>query len=392
MSKFETLFGGLSVDEFMRDYWQKKPLFVKQALPGFQSYLSGDELAGLALEEEVESRLVIEKDGTEPWQVIHGPLQESAFSGLPESHWTLLVQEVNRHLPEVAGLLSHFDFIPAWRVDDVMISYAEDQGSVGPHTDNYDVFLIQAEGKRRWQVSSQQVTEDDLIPGIAMRIMRQFDAEQEWLLEPGDMLYLPPNVPHYGVAQGNCMTYSVGFRAPTSIGMWQHYQEYIGQLVSEFFYQDPDLKATSRPGLIDNQARDRIREIIHSMPQADDLIDDWFGRFITEPMRGSGPYLPDKPMNALDFEQAMEEQGVCYRSEDTRFAYYDNEDGFRLYINGDVYDESGLTKELAVLIADHRQFNADMLAPFVADSKGELLADFYNRGYLYFLDGDDAED
>lgn len=335
MSQAEILFGSLSTEDFMRDYWQKKPLFVKQALPGFRSLLSGDELAGLALEEDVESRLVIEKGGTEPWQVIHGALDESLFTTLPESHWTLLVQEVNRHVPEVAKLLGRFDFIPSWRLDDIMVSYAEDQGSVGPHTDNYDVFLIQAEGKRRWQISSQQVTDEDLIPDIGMRIMGNFVSEQEWILEPGDMLYLPPNVPHHGVALGDCITYSVGFRAPTRTGMWQHYQDYISESVTDEFYRDPDLQATKRPGLISSQARDRIRELIRSLPHEDELIDDWFGHFISEPMRGSGPYPPEILLDARGFEQAMQQASICYRSEDTRFAYFDDENGFRLYINGE---------------------------------------------------------
>lgn len=391
MSQAEIVFGGLSMDDFMRDYWQKKPLFVKQALPGFQPFLSGDELAGLALEDEVESRLVIEKDGTEPWQVIHGPLDESRFASLPESHWTLLVQEVNRHVPEVATLLDRFNFIPAWRLDDIMVSYAEDQGSVGPHTDNYDVFLIQAEGKRRWQISSQQVTDADLIPDIGMRIMGNFEPEQEWVLEPGDMLYLPPNVPHHGVALGNCMTYSVGFRAPTRTGMWQHYQEYISESASEAFYADPDLQATQRPGLISSQVRDRIREIIRSLPQEDELIDDWFGRFISEPMRGSGPCPPETPLDAGGFEQAMQQAGICYRSEDTRFAYFDDKNGFRLYINGERIRHPGLTKELGGYIADYRQYHYGMLTPFFEAGQGAFLSDLYNQGYLYLiLDEDDT--
>lgn len=392
MSQSEVLFGSLSMEDFMRDYWQKKPLVVKQALPGFRSFFSGDELAGLALEEDVESRLVIEKDATEPWQVIHGPLDESVFATLPESHWTLLVQEVNRHVPEVAELFGRFDFIPSWRLDDIMVSYAEDQGSVGPHTDNYDVFLIQAEGKRRWQISSQQVTDEDLIPDIGMRIMRNFVPEQEWVLEPGDMLYLPPNVPHHGVALGNCITYSVGFRAPARTGMWQHYQDHIRESVTNDFYRDPDLQATKQPGLISSQARDRIRELIRSLPQDDGLIDNWFGHFISEPMRGSGPYPPETPLGARGFEQALRQTGICYRSEDTRFAYFDDENGFRLYINGQQIRHPSLTKELGAFVADYRQYDYTTLAPFFEGGQGALLSDLYNQGYLYFdMDEDDAD-
>ena len=392
MNRPDTFLGGISPEEFLRDYWQKKPLLIRQALPGFTPHFSADELGGLALEEEVESRLVIEKDGSEPWQVIHGPLEEELFTTLPPSHWTLLVQEVNRHVPEVSDLFELFDFIPAWRLDDIMVSYAEDQGSVGPHTDNYDVFLIQAEGKRHWQISEQSVTEADLIPDIAMRIMADFQSEQEWLLEPGDMLYLPPNIPHHGVAQGECMTYSVGFRAPAKTGLWQHYVDSTCASVTEELYRDRDLTATESPGLIDLKARQRIRDLIRSMPTTDEDIDSWFGGFITEPMRGLGP-MPLEPAESLQtFISLLEQHGECWRSEDTRYAYFDDEQGFRLYIHGEEVQEPRLTPQLGRLIADQRHYSLEQMQPYLQTPQADWLCKLYNAGYLFFPNYDDDTD
>lgn len=390
----ETLLGGLTPEAFLRDYWQKRPLLIRQALPGFRSHLSGDELAGLSLEPEVESRLVIEKDGERPWQVIHGPQDEAVYGELPDNHWTLLVQEVNRHLPEVAELFDLFAFIPAWRLDDIMVSYAEDQGSVGPHVDNYDVFLLQAEGTRRWQISAQQqVNDEDLIPDIEMRIMREFHAEEEWLLEPGDMLYLPPNVPHYGVAQGECITYSVGFRAPTVQQMWSHYLEYLLQHIPDRFYTDPDLQASNHPGRIDGQAMDKVRELIRVLPTDDARIDDWFGRFITDPVRGVGPEPLDPPLQAEELRKLLRDGETLYRSEETRFAYFESPDGPHLYINGQRVDAPGSTEpELLRLIADRRHYDMDDLSPYLTGPNLDFLMQMCNQGYLGWLEEIDDGD
>ena len=176
---------------FLQHYWQQKPLLIRQALANDAlPTLSPDELAGLACETDIESRLILEKDGPHPWQLENGPFDAERFASLPESHWTLLVQDVDKFVPQVAELLQWFRFVPDWRIDDVMISYAIDQGSVGPHVDNYDVFLLQIHGRRRWRISTQPIADDNFIPDIPLNILQQFDAEQEWLLEPGDMLYL----------------------------------------------------------------------------------------------------------------------------------------------------------------------------------------------------------
>jgi 50S ribosomal protein L16 3-hydroxylase len=204
------MLGGLALDHFLSDYWQRKPLLIRAAFPDFEPPLDGGELAGLALEAEVESRLISGRVGG-TWTLRHGPFEEHDFLRAPEHDWTLLVQDVEKHVPECAWIIDAFACLPAWRLDDLMVSYAAPGGSVGPHVDAYDVFLLQGEGQRRWQIG-EPGTGRAMAHG-ALRQLADFEARDEWLLGPGDMLYLPPGVPHYGVAETACTTWSIGLRA-----------------------------------------------------------------------------------------------------------------------------------------------------------------------------------
>jgi 50S ribosomal protein L16 3-hydroxylase len=210
--------GGLSPRQFLDRHWQKEPLVVRGAFAGFKDPFTPDELAGLACEPGVDSRLVLQKGGRRPWQVTRGPQKSSALRKLPPTHWTLLVESMDRHSPEVAALASAFPFLPRWRMDDVMISLAPEHGTVDAHTDSYDVFLIQGPGRRRWEVDRRSVPENR--PGLDLRILKRFEAQDSWILEPGDMLYVPPGVGHRGVTVPGdadiALTYSVGFRSPSS--------------------------------------------------------------------------------------------------------------------------------------------------------------------------------
>ena len=205
---------GMTQQEFLDQYWQKKPLVIRQAFPDFKSVISPNELAGLAGEPRIESRLVIEKGVGGAWQLIDGPFSDKDFSVLPKTHWTLLVQDIDKHVPETREILMPFSFIPNWRFDDLMVSFAPKQGSVGAHTDGYDVFLLQGMGKRKWQVSAGPLHKPALLENVDIQVLADFEPAQEWLLEPGDILYLPPHYGHHGVAMEDCMTFSIGFRAP----------------------------------------------------------------------------------------------------------------------------------------------------------------------------------
>jgi len=245
-------FGKISEQEFLADYWQKKPLLIKQALPNFISPIAPDELAGLSLEEEFESRLITGSTTNQQWSLTQGPFSETTFETLPEKEWTLLVQGVDRQLDEIHDLIQHFDFIPRWRFDDVMISYAAQGGSVGPHFDYYDVFLLQGSGQRRWALSSQFCTLDNYLEGVPLRIMDKFVPEQTLIAEPGDVLYVPPKIAHHGVSMSDdCTTLSFGYRSYSNQEMFGNSDTHN---THNQYYQDPIWVNTNTPALIPDSA------------------------------------------------------------------------------------------------------------------------------------------
>jgi 50S ribosomal protein L16 3-hydroxylase len=255
---------------------------VRGALPGFQAPLSADDLAGLACEADVESRLVRGRLGR-GWQLEHGPFEEETLARLPDRDWTLLVQDVDKWVPEVAALLGLFRFIPDWRIDDIMVSFAAPGGSVGPHTDQYDVFLLQAQGRRRWQLSEH--FDPALLPGIDLKILERFSPEQEFVVEPGDLLYLPPNVAHYGLALDAAMTLSIGFRAPNQrelIGACA--EQLIGSARDELRFCDPERPVAQHPSRIEEADLRQLRELVRSgLVLDDDELDRFLGRTLTRP-------------------------------------------------------------------------------------------------------------
>ncbi len=384
-----TLLGGLSVAQFLADYWQKQPLLIRAAIPGYLCPVTPDELAGLACEEEVESRLVMERGGKSAWQLERGPFAEERFAELPATHWTLLVQEMNKHVPELALLQEQFNFLPNWRLDDVMVSYAPPHGSVGPHADNYDVFLLQGRGRRRWQINRTEPGADDLLPDLPLRIMRHFVAEQEWLLEPGDMLYLPPGVAHYGVSESDdCMTVSVGYRAPTLSDMLAGFiASVLAERDAERFFADPDLAPQAAPGEISLGSRQRIRAAIRDLPLDDASIDRWFGRYTTDVRPGHYLPEPEQPLTADQLRQQLQQVGEIWRSEYARFAFFDEPDGpRRLYAAGEEFLLDPPLAPLAALVSGQRLLPAAALLPWLESPAGaELLVELYNIGCLYFL-------
>ncbi|PCD01017.1 cupin domain-containing protein [Halopseudomonas pelagia] len=275
--------GDITPTEFLRDYWQKKPLLIRQAFPDYQSPLSADELAGLALEDEVESRIVLTQ-GDIPWELRRGPFAEDDFKVLPEKDWTLLVQAVDQFVPDVAELISAFRFLPSWRIDDIMISYAAPGGSVGPHFDNYDVFLLQTQGHRRWKIGQHCNADSPILEHPDLRILQDFQQQEEWLLEPGDMLYIPPGVAHYGIAEDECMTYSIGFRAPSHQEILHHFTDFLGQYLSDQDrYSDAGMSVPAEPSCIDDASIERLQGIVLELVQDKAALATWFGRFMTEP-------------------------------------------------------------------------------------------------------------
>jgi len=288
---------GLDAAGFLATYWQKRPCLLRDFAPGFASPLSPDELAGLSCEPDVESRIVIEQ-GTTPWELRHGPFSAADFAKLGDRGWTLLVQDVDKHLPDLAGILEAFDFVPRWRIDDLMISFAPPGGSVGPHVDAYDVFLVQGMGRRRWIIDPEPSSLATL-DGPEIAVLSDFRGKASYDLAPGDALYLPPGVAHHGVALDECMTYSVGFRAPSRHELIESFASRVAGVIPEAErYADPDLAPDEADGtLIGPAALARAREALGPLGRSVDDHDlaEWFGATLTEPKAWLQPETGERP-------------------------------------------------------------------------------------------------
>ncbi len=370
-------FKDLSLETFLSEYWQKKPLVIRNALPNFINPLSPDELAGLALEEEIESRIVKETPKeTIAWHLTQGPFSEKTFSSLPKTHWTLLVQGVDRIIPEVYELLDHFNFIPQWRVDDVMISYASQYGSVGPHYDNYDVFLYQALGRREWSLTSQGCKPENYIPELELRIMREFNTEQKFILEEGDMLYLPPHIGHYGIALSeDCMTYSFGYRSYTGQELLDSLGDYISEKESfKTLYQDPDWSTLKNTSELSSSALQQAQKLLQELINNEELMKSWFACFATRLDQQAEQQLPipyeDEEVDLAQFLEELEDGLGLVRDACCRFIYTDPD---HLYINGCEWDTREISAELISLIANTRFISLEGLSPFLSNSTNQLF-------------------
>jgi 50S ribosomal protein L16 3-hydroxylase len=379
------LLGGITAREFLRDYWQKKPLLIRQAIPDFESPIDADELAGLALEEEVESRLVIEH-GERPWELRRGPFAEDAFSTLPEREWTLLVQAVDQFVPEVAELLEHFRFLPSWRIDDVMISFAAPGGSVGPHFDNYDVFLLQAQGKRNWKIGQMCNSESPLLQHADLRILAEFEQSEEWVLEPGDMLYLPPRLAHFGIAEDDCMTYSVGFRAPSAAEVLTHFTDFLSQyLTDEERYTDADAQPASDPHQIQGDALDRLKSLLAEHMSDERMLLTWFGQFMTEPRYPE--LVAGEELGEEDFVNSLEGGAILVRNPSARMAWSEVDDDVLLFASGQSRYLPGKLRELLKLVCSADALHSENLGEWLADEDGrDLLCELVKQGSLGFAD------
>ncbi len=379
------LLGGLTAREFLRDYWQKKPLLVRKAFTDFESPIDADELAGLALEDEVESRLVLEH-GERPWELRRGPFTEETFAELPARDWTLLVQAVDQFVPEVAELLEHFRFLPSWRIDDVMISFATPGGSVGPHFDNYDVFLLQGMGKRNWKIGQVCDSDSPLIAHADLRILADFEQSDEWTLEPGDMLYLPPRLAHYGVAEDDCLTYSVGFRAPSAAEVLTHFTDFLSQfLPDEERYSDADAEPVRDPHQIQRDSLDRLKALLSEHMGDERLLLTWFGQFMTEPRYPE--LVSGEELTEEDLIGSLEQGAILIRNPSARMAWSEVDDDLLLFASGQSRLLPGHLRELLKLVCAADALHIENLAPWLEDEDGlTLVCQLVKQGSLGFAD------
>ena len=367
----KTLLGGITPAQFLREYWHKKPLLIRQALPGFKALLPRETLFEMASREDIESRLVTHFK--QQWQIEKGP-----FPQLPsprKTHWTLLIQGVNLHDDTANALLNEFRFLPDARLDDLMISYATPSGGVGPHFDSYDVFLLQAHGKRRWRIGAQQ--DLSLVEGLPLKILRDFQPEEEFVLEPGDMLYLPPHYAHDGIAEDECMTYSIGFRAPS-------YQE-IGEAFLQFMmesidlpgrYADPDLKPAKSPAELSTAMVERVAKEMEKVRFTKEDITLFLGQYLSEPKPTLFFDSPQKPLSPARFHQQSKKYGVKLARK-TKMLHC----GKTIFINGESYEVSGKDKIALAQLADERKLSAEML-DILSEDASETLLLWYEDGWL----------
>jgi 50S ribosomal protein L16 3-hydroxylase len=337
------LLGGLAPAQFMKRHWQKKPLLVRGAVPAMQPLLTATELFALAGRDEVESRLVVH-EGTS-WRLQRGPFARRALPPLRQRAWTLLVQGVDLHDARAHALMRRFDFLPAARLDDLMISFATDGGGVGPHFDSYDVFLLQAQGRRRWRIGRQR--DLSLQEGLPLKILARFEPEQEMVLEPGDMLYLPPRYAHDGIAEGDCQTYSIGFRAPAQGELARELLQRIGDEAAERgggVYQDPRQQATLSPGAIPEGLAAFAREALATALKDPAALDRALGEYLTEPKAN------------VWFEPGKAPRRIRSLALDARTRML--HDRRHVFINGETWRAAGRDATLMRRLADRRQLEA----------------------------------
>lgn len=380
-----TLLGGLTAEQFLKEYWQKKPLLIRNALPEAVNLLSPDELAGLSLDEEVESRIVLQHGETD-WELRHGPFEEDTFKDLPQSHWSLLVQAVDHYVPACSHLLDLFTFIPNWRIDDLMISYAPDQGSVGPHYDYYDVFLIQGFGQREWRIGQPCDERSTLVPGLPLKILAQFEQTESWVLNPGDMLYLPPALAHWGIALKESMTLSVGFRAPSHLDLLQGFVDSMQEKLPDHLrYDDGDLTLHDNPGQLGNDEISKIHTLLKSMLEDPQHVRRWLGKAMSESKYEKELSAPEEPYRSNEVLTLLKDGFPFQRDEGSRILFTEQAgviDGF--FINGEAIELHEKAQPLARYLAQHRVFDNFELIRFCQSAMAlQLLTGLLNKGCLY---------
>jgi len=382
------LLGGLTPEQFLAEYWQKKPLLIRNAVSDFQGLLSPDELAGLACEDEVQSRIIEHINGT--WHASHGPFSEDDFARLPEkpnpNHgWTLLVQSVNHFLPAASALLQQFNFIPHARLDDLMVSYAPDGGGVGPHFDSYDVFLLQGQGKRLWRISAQ--TDLSLVAGAPLRILKNFETNQEWLLAAGDMLYLPPHLAHWGIAVSDntedCMTYSIGFRAPKHKELATEFLGYMqdkllqDEAAMPGIYQDADLPLQTHAAEISGAMVSKVTATLNNIQWSSSDIADFLGTYLSEP-KPDVFFAANKKISLGQFNKKILQNGIAL---DLKSQMLFSKQMF--YLNGERVECDAAQTPLMQQLADERELNPKTLIDLLDQALLEKLHTWYLAGYIH---------
>jgi len=374
--------GDLTPETFLREYWQKKPLLLKSAFKHFEDPISPDELAGLAMEEEIESRIVSHKR-QDNWQLFSGPFE--GFEQFGESSWTLLVQAVNNWSPGTHELLTPFQFMPSWRIDDVMVSFSTPEGGVGPHLDQYDVFIIQGQGKRRWQVGLPDATLEERLPHPDLKQVSAFKAVLDEVTEPGDLLYIPPNHPHNGVAIENSLNYSIGFQAPNTQDLWSAFAD---KLLDEnkglSRLNDAHRQVTDKPELLAGQDIDNIKSFMLTRLEDDMFFNRFIGNFLTQSHHAMEVLIPVTPITDAQLHDIFSEEDIVMKPVLGMKSLLIEEPEKLLCINGENLLIEKETEHLAALLASKQALTTPQVKSFLGCLKNsQLLTNVLNKGYWY---------
>jgi len=385
---------GLSQQQFLQTYWQKKPLVIRGAFKPPVADFTADDLAGLAMEQEIDSRL-IQQVADKQWTLQNGPFSAETFEDLPDTGWTLLVQDVDKHLPELQSLFDAFRFIPDWRREDLMVSYAVPGGSVGPHTDSYDVFLLQTEGIRDWQISSSAITSPQWQQDSDLRVLAEFEADQYWSLEPGDMLYLPPHYAHYGIAKTACLTFSIGFRAPSQAQLLDALVNTLLEAQSgETRYSDDDLSVATHASQIDQQAIARCKTLLHqTIESAETSIIQAMGQVVTESKPNLLELAESVEPSIVDIDELatyFEQGNLLIRNAYLRFAWYADAGKAYCFVAGEHYVVSADCADLLPILCEEAVITLTHWQRFKAhDELVNLLIELLAVGALQWVNAED---
>lgn len=365
-----TRLGTLSVARFMRESWQRRPLLIRQALPQLRSPVTREQLFALAQRDDVESRSVTAFDGR--WTLAHGPFARGALPALSRRRWTLLVQGIDLHLAAARALLSRFRFVTDARLDDLMASYATDGGGVGPHVDSYDVFLIQASGRRRWRIGAQR--DLTLVPGAPLKILQRFTPSEEWILEPGDLLYLPPRYAHDGVALGECVTCSVGFRAPAAQELARTFLAFLEEKIDlKGMYRDPDLARPRHPGRIGEDMVAHVEKMLAGIRWNRADVRAFLGGYLSEPKPQVFFEPPEAPLSRSRFLRAWARGGLeLDRRTQMLFA------GRRFFLNGEPVEAPVADRARLTELADRRRLATPQ---GLSEAGVDLIYEWYRCGF-----------
>jgi 50S ribosomal protein L16 3-hydroxylase len=374
--------GDLSPEIFLKEYWQKKPLLIKQAFSNFKDTISADELAGLAMEAEIESR-IISVDNSDNWQVDHGPFED--FSQYGESHWTLLVQAVNNWSRPTDALLTPFSFIPNWRIEDVMVSFSTPNGGVGAHLDQYDVFIVQGSGKRHWQVGAPDNTLTNLLPHADLKQVSEFTPVIDEITQAGDLLYIPPNHPHKGISIENSVNFSIGFQAPSSQDLWSNFADkLIDNNLGEERFSDPARALTNTSYLITPKDKQQLKAFMLQQLEQESFYEQFIGQYLTQGHHAMEILVPVEDIDESKLNDILSEPEINFMPVSGLKVALINDEQTTLFINGESFLLDNQTLPLGEKLAQQQPLTTHEVKNLAICLKNkQLLTSVLNKGYWY---------